>query len=154
ELAAQLGLAKSVVHRLMTALTDAEYLSHDVTTRRYALGPKALRLGVVAAGQVRIHERALPYLRALAAETGETGTLSLLVGDHRVYAEQIESAHPVRQSVSIGSSATLYVGASGKAMLAFLPEARRTAILRQAAALQPRHADGRPLDFGALVKEL
>src|SRR5262249_12056974 len=58
ELAAQLGLAKSVVHRLMTALTDAEYLSHDVTTRRYALGPKALRLGVVAAGQVRIHERA------------------------------------------------------------------------------------------------
>ena len=53
ELAARLGLAKSVVHRLMTALADAEYLAHDHASRRYSLGPKALRLGLVAVGQMR-----------------------------------------------------------------------------------------------------
>jgi IclR family acetate operon transcriptional repressor len=152
ELAAQLGLAKSVVHRLMTALTDAEYLAHDVGSRRYSLGPKALRLGLVAVGQMRIRERALPYLRELAAETGETATLSLLVSDHRVYAEQIESAHHVRQSVPIGANAALYAGASGKAMLAFLPPARRAAILQQAALA--RRADGHPIDADALVAEI
>jgi IclR family acetate operon transcriptional repressor len=154
ELAARLGLAKSVVHRLMTALAEAEYLSHDNATRRYSLGPKALRLGLVAVGQMRIRERALPYLRELAAATGETATLSLLVGDHRVYAEQIESAHPVRQSVPIGGNAALYIGASGKAILAFLPASRRSAILRQAAHVAPQRADGQLVDFEALLTEI
>jgi DNA-binding IclR family transcriptional regulator len=106
ELAAQLGLAKSVVHRVVSALADAQYLAHDAVSRRYSLGPRAIRLGLVAVGQMRIRERALPYLRELATQTSETATLSLLVGDHRIYAEQIESAQPVRQSVSIGASAT------------------------------------------------
>jgi DNA-binding IclR family transcriptional regulator len=152
ELAARLGLAKSVVHRLMTALTDAEYLAHDVGSRRYSLGPKALRLGLVAVGQMRIRERALPYLRELAAETGETATLSLLVGDHRIYAEQIESAQLVRQSVPIGANAALYAGASGKAMLAFLAPARLRAIVQQAALA--RRADGQLIDADALTAEI
>jgi DNA-binding IclR family transcriptional regulator len=154
ELAAQLGLAKSVVHRVVSALADAEYLAHDAATRRYSLGPRAIRLGLVAVGQMRIRERALPYLRELAAETTETATLSLLIGDYRIYAEQIESAHPVRQSIAIGSTATLYLGASGKAMLAFLPAQRVTAILRQAAQSAPLRADGTPVDIPGLSNEL
>src|SRR5258708_28296042 len=43
ELAARLGLAKSVVHRLLAALTNAEYVRHDPATRRYSLGPQAIR---------------------------------------------------------------------------------------------------------------
>jgi DNA-binding IclR family transcriptional regulator len=152
ELAAQLGLAKSVVHRLVRALADADYLTHNPGTRRYSLGPKTIRLGLVAVGQMRIRERALPYLRELAAQTGETATLSLLVGDHRVYAEQVESTQPVRQSVHIGSSAQLYLGASGKAMLAFLPPARRTAVLRH--VTETPRADGSAVDAQAIVREL
>ena len=78
-------------------------------------------------------------------KTTETATLSLLAGDHRVYAEQVESAHPVRQSVAIGSTAALHLGASGKAMLAFLPAQRRESILRQAKRTAPLHADGSPM---------
>jgi DNA-binding IclR family transcriptional regulator len=152
ELAAQLGLAKSVVHRLVKALVDAEYVAHNPATRRYSLGRKAVRLGLVAVGQLRIRERALPYLRDLAAQTGETATLSLLVGDHRVYAEQVESAQPVRQSVQIGSSAHLFLGASGKALLAFLPAAHRAAILRHVSGT--RRADGSPVEAQALAREL
>jgi IclR family transcriptional regulator, acetate operon repressor len=152
ELASHLGLAKSVVHRLVKALVDAEYVAHSPATRRYSLGPKAVRLGLVAVGQMRIRERALPYLRDLAAETGETATLSLLVGDHRVYAEQVESTQAVRQSVQIGSSAHLFLGASGKAILAFLPAPRRAAILRHVGGT--RHADGSQVDTQALAREL
>lgn len=152
ELAGQLGLAKSVVHRLVTALADAEYLSHNAATRRYSLGPKALRLGLVAVGQMSIRQRALPHLRQLAAETGETATLSLLAGDHRVYAEQVESAQAVRQSVQIGQLAQLYLGASGKAILAYLPSSRRAAILQH--AVGTRYADGSAVDPHALGCEL
>ncbi len=154
ELAGQLGLAKSVVHRLLTALADAEYLSHNPGSRRYALGPKAVRLGLAALGQMNIRERALPYLRALAAATGETATLSLLVGEHRVYAEQVESSHPVRQLVQIGAGAPLHLGASGKAILAFLPPARIAAILHTAARAHPTRVDGTRLDLRALEQSL
>jgi IclR family acetate operon transcriptional repressor len=154
ELAAQLGLAKSVVHRLVTALADADYLSHNPATRRYSLGTKAVRLGLVAVGQLNIRARALAFLRELAAETGETATLSLLVGDQRVYAEQVESVQRVRQSVQIGATAPLFVGASGKAMLAFLPAARRLAIVSAAVEARARHADGRAIQSESLAREL
>jgi DNA-binding IclR family transcriptional regulator len=154
ELAAQLNLAKSVVHRLVTALAEADYLSHNPVTRRYSLGTKAVRLGLVAVGQLNIRARALPFLRELAAETAETATLSLLVGDHRVYAEQVESVQRVRQSVQIGATAPLFVGASGKAMLAFLPAARRSHILKAAIEAGARHADGRLINGQALTREL
>ncbi len=154
EIAGRLGLAKSVVHRLVTALADAGYLAHSPTSRRYALGPKAVRLGLVALGRMSIRERAQPILAALAAETGETVTLSLLDGDQRVYAEQVESAQVVRQSIQLGLRAPLYIGASGKAMLAFLPAERRDAIVRRAVRSAASRADGRPVAEGKLLEEL
>lgn len=154
EIASRLGLAKSVVHRLVTALTKAGYLSQTPNTRRYALGPRATRLGQVALGQMDIRARARPILRELAAQTGETATLSTLAGDERVYAEQIESTQPVRQSVQIGSAAPLYLGASSKAILAFLPERRSAAILQRAAKAAVTLTDGTRLDVRALQGEL
>lgn len=154
ELAGRLGLAKSVIHRLVTALTDAEYLLQTAESRRYVLGPKAVRLGLVALGQLNISDRAPAYLRALAAETEETATLSVLVDDHRVYAEQVESGQTVRQTVQVGATAPLYLGASSKAILAFLPSARRTAILQAAEAVTATRADGTPIVATELAGEL
>ena len=152
EIAARLGCSKSVVHRLVTGLAEAGYLAHHPTTRRYSLGPRAIRIGQAAVGHADIRQRALPYLRELAAETGETTTLSLLKGDQRVYAEQIESSHSVRQAVQIGAIAQLFAGASGKAILAFLPNGRRAVILRQSA--NAYLSDGSALDSRRLLHEL
>jgi len=154
EIANRLGLAKSVVHRLVTALAKSGYLTQAATTRRYSLGPRATRLGQAAMGQMDIRARARPVLRELARATGETATLSTIAGDERIYAEQVESAQPVRQSVQIGTRAPLYLGASGKAMLAFLPEVRRSAILARAVTSKVTTADGRRLDVKALNSEL
>ncbi len=113
-----------------------------------------LELGLAALGQTNVRERAHPHLRALAQETGETATLSLLVGDHRVYADQVESSHPVRQLIQIGATAPLHFGASGKAMLAFLPQGTAAAILHKVADHTATRADGKPLDLRALEQSL
>jgi IclR family acetate operon transcriptional repressor len=154
EIAETLGLAKSVVHRLAAALTKAGYLTQTPGTRRYALGPSATRLGHAALGQKDIRGRARPLLRDLAAVTGETTTLSTLAGDGRVYAEQVESTHPVRQSVRIGEVAPLHAGASGKAMLAFLPETRRASVLAHLMKSRVLLADGSKLDIATLKRDL
>lgn len=154
ELAGHLGLAKSVVHRLVTALADADYLAHDPVSRRYRLGPKAIRLGLVALSQAQLPQRARPVLRALAAETGETATMSILDGDLRVYIDQVESSQPIRQTVQLGQHAPLYLGASGKAILAFLPAERRDRIVCDAVRRRATYIGGAPVEEERLLREL
>ncbi len=153
ELAAELCLSKSVVHRLVKGLADTQYLIQNPTSRRYSLGPKMLRLGLTAVGQSDMRERVLAHLHALAEGTGESATFSILAGDHRVYAEQVESTQVIRQTVQVGQSAPLYLGASGKAMLAFLTELRRDAVIAGAGRSTPP-PDGKAIDTEALQKDL
>jgi DNA-binding IclR family transcriptional regulator len=154
EIAEQLGLAKSVVHRLVSALSNAGYLLQDSGTRRYTLGPKATRLGQASLGDKDIRLRARPHLVKLAAKTGETATFSVLVGDQRSYAEAVDSSQPVRQTVQIGALAPLHVGASGKAILAFLTDEHREAILARLPRTGVTLANGGRRGVDALRKDL
>jgi DNA-binding IclR family transcriptional regulator len=154
DLAERLRLAKSVVHRLVTALSAAGYLAQNPATRRYALGPRAARLGQAAVGNRDIRTRARPHLVRLATKTGETATLSIIVGESRAYAEQVESTQSVRQTVQIGSAAPLYVGASGKAILAYLPQQQRDAIIARISKSAPLLANGARLNVSSLKRDL
>jgi DNA-binding IclR family transcriptional regulator len=122
ELARRLGCSKSVVHRILIALVDTGFLASDPVTRRYRLGPKARRLGQARHEHDDLRTEVLPYLRRIRERTGETATFSVLTGGARVYVEQVESQHTVRQTVRVGEEAPLHRGASGKSILAFLPE--------------------------------
>ncbi|MGQ9676255.1 MAG: IclR family transcriptional regulator [Chloroflexota bacterium] len=152
ELSRQLGYSKSIVHRLLTSLEKAGYVAIDVETRRYRLGHKAIQLGLAAQQQVEVRRLARPLMERLRNATGETVTLSVLVGEQRVYMEQLESPQEMRQTVELGRSYPLYLGSSGKCMLAFLPEQRREQILTS--AVGRTRADGWPLDLTALRQEL
>ena len=122
EIARELGCSKSVVHRILATLVDTGYVAADPTTHRYRLGTKALRLARAGSADGELRRRALPHLQAVRERTGESATLSLLRGHVRVYAQQLESRHVVRQTVEVGSEAPLHLGASGKAILAFLDD--------------------------------
>lgn len=148
EIARKLGCSKSVVHRILVALVHSDFLAADPVTRRYRLGPKALRLGLAALAHSDIPNRAVPYLQRIRDETGETAILSLLRGTVRIYAQQIESRETVRQTVQPGAEAPLYLGASGKAILAFLSEPLRAATMQQGRGA--RRSDGSSLNLVAL----
>lgn len=133
EIARDLGCSKSVVHRLLVALVEAGYVAADPLTHRYHLGTKAALLAVAGPGRDDLRRRALPHLEVVRDRTGETATLSLLRGAVRVYAEQLESRQAVRQTVVVGAEAPLHLGASGKAILAHLPEGRWPPVARRQA---------------------
>ena len=152
ELSRRFGWPKSVTHRVLSTLADAGLVAPDPSTRRYRLGPAALRLGLAALARSDVHRLALPHLRALRERTGETATLTFLSGETRLYVDQVESRHPVRQSIKLGSHAPLYVGANSKAMLAFLPDDHQRSVLASAAGAT--RADGSPVDVPGLRAEL
>ncbi|GAA3447592.1 IclR family transcriptional regulator [Planomonospora venezuelensis] len=122
EIAAELGLTKAAVHRILTALRNRELIAADPVTRRYTLGHAAIALGRAYLARTDLRAMAGPELRRLAARTGETATLSIRRGDTRLYADQVVPEQELRMEVTLGIPYALHAGSSSKVVLAFLRE--------------------------------
>jgi DNA-binding IclR family transcriptional regulator len=123
QIARDLGLSKAVVHRILQSLASRSLVQAIPGDARYALGPAAVGLGTKAWSQLDVRSTAAPALRRLRDETRETATLSVLVGNRRIYLDQYESPQEVKMVVEIGPQFPLHSGASSRAILAFLPGA-------------------------------
>jgi IclR family transcriptional regulator, acetate operon repressor len=130
EIAKRVGLPKSVVHYHVSALVRNRYVEAR-PDRRYGLGYAALRLGRGNYSSLEVRAKALPHMRALHHDTWETVTLSVLVGRERVYVDQLVSPQEIKLAVELGRPMPLYAGASGRAIMAFLPNDAREAVLAQ-----------------------
>lgn len=121
ELSQELEMSPATVHRLLRTMVGRGYADQDRKTRRYGPGPKLLEVAARATTSRYLDLRrvAMPYLRQLAAETGETGNLILPFGaDEIVYVEQSRSPRTVGIFTQVGHRAPLYCTAAGKAILA------------------------------------
>ena len=124
EVARELSLPIPTVHRILSALKRRDYLSQDGETKRFRLGVASLQLGDRARAVVDLRAVALPVLRRLSEETGETALLTVLTTgrDRGVCLERVETSQPLRLSVQPGRQLPLHAGASQKALLAFMAE--------------------------------
>ncbi|NPC97644.1 IclR family transcriptional regulator [Nocardioides sp. zg-DK7169] len=126
EVAEAMGLSKSAVHRVLSSLRHRGLVELDERTRRYSLGVGALRLGLSYLDRIDVRRLARPVLEDLSERTGETATLSVLLGERqRIYVDQVTPEREVIMSVSLGEPYPLHAGASSRAFLAFLSEAQR-----------------------------
>src|SRR5918995_700610 len=75
EMARRLDLHKSSASRLAATLSAAGYLERAGAPGRYQLGAKLVRLADLAADGLDVRRLALPRLRELVAELGDTGHL-------------------------------------------------------------------------------
>lgn len=129
EVARALGLSKAVAYRILATLSADGFLAVDDATRRYALGPGALVVGIAALGRLDLRGVARRWLERLSRETGETATLSVRLGDERMYVDQVLSSQEIKMSVQLGRPFPLHAGGSSKAILAALPAAERDAYI-------------------------
>lgn len=129
EISRRLGLSKAVVHRILRSLASRRLVSLDETSGKYRLGLAAATLGARALRDLDLREAALPVLRRLQAQSGETATVSELVGVSRVYLDQVPSSQEIKMTVEIGRPFPLHAGASSRAILAFAPSDLRLQIL-------------------------
>lgn len=150
EIARQVGLPKSVVHYHVSALVRNRYLEVR-PDHRYGLGYAALRLGRGNYSNLELRARALPHMRALHHDTWETVTLSALVGRERVYVDQLVSPQEIKLSVELGRPFPLHAGASGRAIMAFLPGDAREALLSEPLERLSPHTVVDPAGLRALL---
>ena len=130
EVARRLRMNKSTVTRVMSTLQTGGYLAQDRESRKYRLGGKILALSAIMLSTMEVRGIAAPYIRELSKRINETVDIYITEGEHRVCIDRIESTHDVRTSFRIGNRATLYAGAPGKVLLAFLPDEKREEVIQ------------------------
>lgn len=121
ELARDLGVPKSTIHRVCAVLVERAWAVRDADGR-YHLGVRALRLGSVATELpivVAFRTVAADYLSVL----DETIALAVLDGDESLYIAIEETSQPVRYVTHVGSKTPAFASASGRVVLANLPPA-------------------------------
>ncbi|MFI9201994.1 IclR family transcriptional regulator [Streptomyces sp. NPDC053048] len=126
ELSASSGLPLPTIHRLMRTLVACGYVRQQ-PNRRYALGPRLIRLGESSARLLGTWAR--PHLARLVEETGETANMALLDGDEVVYVAQVPSRHSVRMFTEVGRRVLPHTTGVGKALLAQSPDDEVRALL-------------------------
>lgn len=122
QLATRLGMYKSSVFRTLKTLEQRGFVVQDANTQKYRLGFKLFDLGTAVISGLEVRTVALPLMQGLCSRTKETVTLDIADNDERVCIEKVEGTESVRAFVQIGLRHPLYIAASGKLLLAYMPQ--------------------------------
>ena len=124
EIAARAGLYTSTCHHLLATLVKRGYVGRDRRTRSYFLGARVTELSNSRLKQFNLADIAMPALRQLNETTREAVHLAVLQGHALVTLAKLDSRLPVGVgSDETGKANAAHATATGKAILAWLPEA-------------------------------
>ena len=119
DIARGVGLPRSTTHRIVLALTN-EGLARRTADGRFTLGLEFESLAEAARSSLR--QRLGPHLLRLSEQTGETAELGVLSGGDVLFIDTHPSRQTLRVVSTVGSRAPVHATASGKALLAAMPE--------------------------------
>jgi DNA-binding IclR family transcriptional regulator len=119
QIAEQIGLHKSTVHRLLATLEYKRFLQRDPETGIYRLGIRLLQMAYLTLENNDLRRLATPFLVDLGKQCQETIHLAILDGTDVVFTYIIESPQRVKLAASLGQRLPAFATASGKAILAY-----------------------------------
>ena len=121
ELVRETDIPKSTLYRILSTLKDQQCVSYDETTKQYRLGMRLWELGNAYLNQSDFYRLAVPYMSELAETCRGSVFLGILTEGDVTYVRRMESPRSVMAVRKLGQRAPAYCTATGRAMLAFLP---------------------------------
>jgi DNA-binding IclR family transcriptional regulator len=129
ELAKEMGISHSIVYRTLASFEKYGFLEQDPLSKKYELGLRFLEFGQMVKEKMRLSELVYPVMKRLAEQVEESIFLTWLDKADGVTVEIAESAHRIKYEVSLGTRTPLYVGASCKVIMAYLPRDKQQEII-------------------------
>jgi DNA-binding IclR family transcriptional regulator len=129
QISEMVGINKSTVHRLLATLEGKRFVERDPVTGAYRPGIRFLQIAFLTLEHNDLRRLAAPFLNALCEQYRENINLSVLDDTEVIYLDVIESPQRVKLAAATGQRLPAFCTASGKAMLAFLPEEKVRDIL-------------------------
>ncbi len=151
ELARVLQLPVSTVHRLLKLLIDEGMAEKAHDRRRYRAGLELFRVGALVADQRFQANMVEPFLRCIGDQTGEAVFYCLyLPAQRKVMAvSKVDPHSPLGYPIPLFQKMSVMWGATGRAVLAFLPDADLGGLL---GAGETSPANGAPLPSASKLR--
>ncbi len=142
ELAQALKFPPATVHRVLAGLTKHGLVQQNPASGQYQIGAEFYRLALKLQANFAIRNAGIPVMQDMVAQCNEAAFLGFYDAFRMemMFVAMIDSSHPLRYVVPLNVWIPVYAGASGLAIMAFLPpEERRTIIKRtRLAPVTPR----------------
>lgn len=129
DLAAGLGLPKATAHRQCMQLLQSGHLARDVDERVFAVGPALRKLALDTLNHETLRGVRRDVLTELVSRINETCNFTTLDGTSVLYLDRVEAPWPWRLKLEAGEHVPLHCTASGKLLLALMPQPKREALL-------------------------
>ncbi len=123
------GLPKSTLVRLLSALTEEQFLVRVDDRPAYRLGHKVADLARAYLGGLDVSQSAKGYLGELAETTRHTSNLGVLDGGEVLHVAVESPNRPLRFESRVGDRAMTYCTGLGKMLLSGLSDAEVSAVL-------------------------
>ncbi|MGJ7602740.1 IclR family transcriptional regulator [Variovorax sp. LT1R20] len=149
----KMKLPTSTGHRLLGLLVETGLAERGGRAGSYRLSFEFLRLSGLVVGRIDVTAVAEPFMKTVASATGETCIFNLYRPSDGMgmIAKIVHGRHPLRYESQPFQIAPLAFGATGRAILAFLPRESAQKSL-DVAGVSP--TSGMPVDFQILESEL
>lgn len=123
-------LPKPTLHRTLTLFEEAGWLAREPGGRAYIIGERLSRFGLdILRNEGAATERRI-VLRGVVSDIGESCNLAVLHKGALIYLDRIEADWPLRLHLPVGGVAMRpHACASGKLLLAFLPQPERARLV-------------------------
>ena len=125
-----LKIPKSSVSSILGDLMSLDFISFDLPTKKYSLGPKIIFLAHNYLEGLDLIKIGAPIVRALAAATGESVGIYIASGKESQLIFKQDSPQPVSHMLKVGARAPCYAIAAGKVLLAYHDERKIADYLR------------------------
>lgn len=122
EIAKSLNIPSSSLSALLNSLISRQYLFFDLFNKRYTLDSQILALAGQYLAGLDIVEISRPIVRNLSGTTGESAAVAIRKGPDIMIICREDSPQVIRRTIQVGERFPLYATASGKVILANLPE--------------------------------
>lgn len=129
EVAAELGVHKSTAFRLIGTMEARGMVEQADVRGKYRLGLGLVRIAGSSVARIDIVQVSRPICKELAAETGETVNLAVLVDSSALYLDQIAGASSLQPHNWVGQRRPLHATSSGKALAAHLEQREVDALI-------------------------
>ena len=120
EIAHELKIPRSTVHRLLQTLEEMEFLRRAESGGAYVLGPAVLSIGFEYLSSLDIVQLSNPVLSQLRDKTQCSAHLAVLHGTDIVYLSRHASPSAVTSNVSVGTRLPAHASVMGRVLLADL----------------------------------
>ena len=131
EVAEESGLSRAAARRILLTLVHLGYVGQN--GRQFFLLPRVLELGYAYLSALGVPELAQPVLNQVAAEVGESCSMSVLDGNDIVYIARVPTRKIITISLGVGTRLPAYATSMGRVLLGGYQPAQLERYLAQGA---------------------